>query len=305
MSHHKKNKEHEMPAPTPDASLPAVTQNQTGMALSQSEQSAVLDQDIVASDIRVPAILLGHPLSEAVKARKVLAGQMFRNDTFRVVGEAKVGDTPAKDVNLIPLKIENIFQDYALNGNDKKWVRTYERTAANDKLDREFTEGAQKMTRVRGVRVYGVLLEDCRAFIDEMKSVAAEGGIPDLSKQLSPVSFLFKSGAFKSAASPTVKFFSDIKSFARQFPNVAPFLYSLPVRAGIDKNQEGREYFQFQVLPQSKIEDPEIVAMGRDWFNMMKNATIIASDDIEADGVEGAADAIPTTAKPVHNGNFI
>lgn len=285
-----------------DEQVPAVLLKNAGVALSQSEQDAILDQDIISSDIKVPAILLGQPMSEAVKARKVLSGQMFRNDTLRVVGEAKVGDTAEKDVNLIPLKIENIWQDYELNGTDKKWTRTYERVATNDRLERDFAEGAKKMTRVKGVRVYGVLLEDARAFIDEMKAVSASGGIPDLNKQLSPVSFLFKSGSFKSAASPTVKFFSDIKAFARQFPNMAPFLYSLPVRAGIAKNQEGREYFQFQVLPQKQITDSEIVSMGRDWFNTMKNATIIAADDTEADGVD---DAIPTTAKPVHSGNYI
>lgn len=292
----------EQSAPTPN--VPAVAETNKGLALTESEQNAILDQEIVASDIRVPAILLGQPMSDAVKARKVLAGQMFRNDTLRVVGEAKVGDTEAKDVNLIPLKIENIWQDYAIQGTDKKWVKTYQRTAGNDNLERDFAEGAQKMTRVRGVRVYGVLIEDARAFIDEMKTVVEQGGIPDLSKQLSPVSFLFKGGSFKTAASPVVKFFSDVKSYARQFPNVAPFLYSLPVHADIAKNQEGREYFQFQVLPQQQIKDPEIVAMGRDWFKIMANATIIASDDTEVDG-EIAGEAIPAQGKPVHSGNYI
>lgn len=298
-----KNRTHAPDQQTPPTNVPAVSKQNTGVALSKSEQDAVFEQDIVASDIKVPAILLGQPMSQAVKDRKVLAGQMFRNDTLRVVGEAKVGDTPEKDINLIPLKIENIWQDYAINGSDKKWVRTYGRIAANDKLDRDFTEGAQNMTRVRGVRVYGVLLEDCRAFLDEMKMVLASGGIPDLSKQLSPVSFLFKSGSFKTAASPTVKFFSDIKAFARQFPNMAPFLYALPVRAGVAKNQEGREYFQFQVLPQLQIADAEIVAMGRDWFNVMKNATVIVSEDTETDGDEG--EAIPAQSKPIHTGNYI
>lgn len=304
MTHHKKNKENEI-AETPVAETTqavATTPTNAGIALSRQEQAAILDQEIVTSDIKVPAIFLGQPMSEAVKSRKVLAGQMFRSDTFRVVGEAKVGNTPEKDINVIPFKIENIWQDYAINGGDKKWVRTYERNVSNENLPKEFKEGAQEMTRMRGVRLHGVILEDAKAYIEEMKKVFAEGGTPDLSKQIEPVSLLFKGGSFPTAASPTVNFFRKVKQFAKF--NVAPFLYALPVRAGIGKNQDGREYFQFQVQPEIKINDPELEGMAREWFNIIKNSKVDIAEDTDADEVD-TSDAIPTTAKPVHSGNFI
>ncbi len=206
-------------------------------------------EEILSSDIKIPYVILGQGLSQAVIDKKVSVGDIFRSSTSEILGDEKKGI----DVVFLHYPKTLWVVEFKPKGSDRwKYKGMIPRDAKNETLPwyyfadengitingqtgAEFQEGDKgclPWRRVKLLRAFGILLSDIQGAADEMKK-AENGELPDPSKALTPVVFSFRSSSYDAG--------KDITSFCQRamgFKQPA-FKYVVKLNVKVDKNDEG------------------------------------------------------------------
>lgn len=218
-------------------------------------------QEILATDITVPSLLLMQGLSDFVTERKAQLGDIVRASTVEKLGE------PGKVIPFVPLKITTAWAEQEKVGQKFEFRRLLERTPQNEHLpwsfwrnlqgdtfDRPGQLGANAWRRVKSINVFAMLPHDIDAFEAELAKAAAEGDIPDLAKTAMPVSISFRSTSFNAGKDVTTHYLHIAEAAEKaNLPNLRPWHYQLGLTCVPDKNEKG-SFFVWKVTPAQKLD---------------------------------------------------
>ncbi len=250
-------------------------------------------QEIMASDIIIPKLLLMQGLSEFVNERKAQQGDMVRSTTAEVVGG------PEKPVDFIPLKMTSDWIIQEKQGQKFEYRGTIARNAGNETLPWTFyktptgqevvepTANTIEWRRMKVLNVYALLPQDIQAYQDEMKKLADTGEMPDLNKTLLPIVLSFRSTSFNAGKS-VATFFAQLRDASRYNPSVKPYHYALTLECSADKNDKG-SFYVFQVSGKTKKVDPKLVDEAARWYDTLSNLSSIKIDTTDEDEAAPAA----------------
>lgn len=203
---------------------------------------ASMGQEVVASDVIIPRLLLMQGISPLVTSRKAQIADLIRSTT----GE-KLGD-PEHPVKIIPLTMTNMWMDFEkVPGEDQPRFRgMYPRGVTkrdangqpletNEALEWTFKgPQGQEMFRRKTVILYALVPSDIAAYEAELIRALDAGEAPDLNKSISPVVITFQSTSFKHGGKKAATFFNTLKQnnaiLASKGRVLAPFEYVMSLK---------------------------------------------------------------------------
>lgn len=248
----------------------AIAKKETSQVAIVPEQQAP-SQNVLASDLIIPKVLLMQGLSELVTARKAQLGDMVRSTT----GE-KLGD-PEHPIRFIPLKMTSEWIVQEKIGKKYEYRRTEPRTAANENAPWEFKQDGTEWKRTKVINVYALLPQDIANFQAEIKRLQASGEMPDLNKTLLPVVIPFRSTSFNAGRS-VATFFSKVAEMA-QYGQAKSFGYTMALSCYEDKNDQGA-YYVYEagdIKPLDKVMHAE----AERWSNTLNQMQTIRIDETD------------------------
>lgn len=259
-------------------------------------------QDVVASDVIIPRLLLMQAISPLVTSRKAQIGDLIRSTT----GE-KLGD-PDKPLDLVILAMTNSWIDYERvpGDNQPKFRGMYPRGVitrdtkgnpieSNTNLPWKFVgPNKEDMFRRQAVIVYALVPSDIAAYEKELDRAVAAGEVPDLSKGVSPVVLTFQSTSFKYGGKQIATFFNNVKKTNVEMKGrmtVAPFDYVMTLTCREEKKGTAAWYvFDFKGAPKSlskvyvdKAECEAIKEKAAFWTQALSSGGVKIDDSAEID----------------------
>lgn len=246
--------------------------------------------EVLNSDIKIPYIILGQGLSDAVVEKKVAVGDIFRSTNQEILGNA----INPLDVIFLHYPHANWVIEFKPKGSERwKYVKTESRNAGNETLPwyfwadengsefnkdtgviyEEGAKGALPWRRVKQLRVFAVLLSDIKASQEEIAKAEA-GELPDPSKALTPVVFSFRSTSYDAG--------KDICTFVTRALSVKQPVWKYVVQLGcyLDKNDDGTFTVWKADMAKPKGVPRDQVGLVEEWANMVnKNADKLTTDD--------------------------
>ncbi len=248
--------------------------------------------EILHSDIKIPYVILGQGLSDAVVSGDVAVGDIYRSSNKEILGNVH---NPV-DVVLLHYPQANWITECKPKGSERwKYKGTSPRHAANETLPWSFyadeagcefkdekgnlfqegDKGALAWRRVKQLRVFAILLSDIKAAADEMKK-ADKGELPDPSKALTPVVISFRSSSYDAG--------KDICTFVQRAMTMKQpaFRYVIQMGCVVDKNDEGT-FATFKAGTAKPTAVPkEHVAMVEEWAHLVNKSQDTLKTDEEA-----------------------
>jgi hypothetical protein len=203
-------------------------------ALAKKEESAVTlvgepdvgNEEILASNIIIPRVLIMQGLSELVADGKAVMGELIRSTTNEKLGG------PDKPIDFIPITYNTTWIKQEKVGGKFEYRGQEPLNAANQDLPWDFEEKGIPWKRVKALNLYALLVQDVTAEQAEMAK-AKQGEMPDPDKALLPVMISFRSTGFTTGKT-IVTHFAKAKKFG--LPGYVSVL-KLSVRK--EKNDKG------------------------------------------------------------------
>lgn len=184
-------------------------------------------QEVVASDVLIPRLLLGQGTSPMVTQRKAQLGDMVRSTTLE-----KLGD-PEHPLEIIPIKMTNSWILFETAKSAKTQQPAFrgqeERNASNETLPWEFKQEGKEMFRRKAITLFALVPSDVAAYSAEIERAVAAGEAPDLNRTTLPLVVTFQSTAFKHAGKKCASFFNNVRVSSQRVPGLAAFQYVLPL----------------------------------------------------------------------------
>lgn len=251
------------------------TQN-TGMSLvEQQAAETATNQEVVASDVLIPRLLLMQGISPLVTSRKASLGDMVRSTT----GE-KVGD-PEHPVEIVPIRMTNSWINFEVVGNKPEFRGMEERNTSNEQLPWEYEgDTPNKWTRRKAITLYALLPADVEKYEKEIERAIEAGEAPDLNRTVLPVVLTFQSTSFKWAGKKCASFFNNVRVNAARMKgkmDIAPFQYMLPLTCREEKNNKG-SFYVFDMNPPKALKDQKVRDEAARWSTIL-NTTRVRTDD--------------------------
>lgn len=109
---------------------------------------------ITAEDLVVPRVLLMQGASDLVKKRKAQYGDMIDSVEHKILGN------PEKPIEVVPFHLVKSWIIYAIEGKDKKYLRTEPIHSANENLPYQAKENGIDIERDKVYNFYCVLSSD-------------------------------------------------------------------------------------------------------------------------------------------------
>lgn len=218
-------------------------------------------QDVVGSDRLIPRVVVAQSTSPIVLTRKAQVGDIVKSLTGEKIGG------PEKPVNIIPLRMESVWINYETAksaGTTQPAFRGMEpRHAGNANWAWEY-EGpeGEEMMRKQAILLFALLPDEVKAYEDEVKRAIEAGEAPDLSKTVTPVVITFQSTSFKYGGKKIATFFSNVARAKKDFPQLAPYKYMIPLQTREEKKGSNMWYvFDFGVEKPHKNPKLEEIAV--------------------------------------------
>ncbi len=236
-------------------------------------------KEVLSSDIKIPYVILGQGLSDAVIEKKVAVGDIFRSTSQEVLGN------PESPIDVIFLHYPQTIWviEKKPKGSDRwKYVRSEPRNASNETepwtffatdegvdidpktgaMYQEGDKGVLPWRRVKQLRVFAILLHDILAANEEIKK-ADSGELPDPSKALTPVVFSFRSSSYDAG--------KEVCTFGTRAMSMKQPLWKYTVKMGcyLDKNDEGTFTVWKADTSKPKGCPRELLPLVEEWANMV------------------------------------
>lgn len=281
------------------------TNNVVPMGNNQLATKTDFKQDILASDIIIPAVYLMQSGSGPVKLRKShQSGEIREGDIIRATTLEKLGDDK-KGVNIIPLRFQNTWVESECTGNaNGKKLFSYRgvvgRNAGNERLpftfyrdvqkgierNENFT-GATEWTRMKVISVYALVQEDVEAYNAEVKKALENGEMPDINKSLRPVCIPFRMSSYK-AGQRVVDFFASYEDFRQSNPNLKSYGFTMPLTCKRVEGKPGQgSYMVYEVGNSKGIKDADLLKTAETWYNRLCSSSV----KVDESGMEEADDS--------------
>jgi hypothetical protein len=206
-------------------------------------------EEVLRTDIKIPYVILGQGLSDAVVSKDVAVGDIFRSSNKEILGN------PQNPIDVIFLHYPQAMWviEYKAKGSDRwKYKGTIPRDAKNEtlpwsyfadengiefngvtgKVYEEGEKGALPWRRTKQLRVFAILAADLKAAVEEIAK-ADKGELPDPSKALTPVVLSFRSSGYDAG--------KEICTFTTRAMSMKQPVWRYVVQLGvfIDKNDDG------------------------------------------------------------------
>jgi hypothetical protein len=252
-------------APVQEAALP----------VSAEAIEAASKQEVVASDVLIPRLLLMQGISPLVMGRKAQIGDLIRSTTSE-----KLGD-PEHSVGLVPIRMVNawIMYETAKSANQQQpaFRGMVERNASNEQLPWEYTgpEG-QEMFRRKAIALYALVPSDVAQYEQELQRAVTAGEAPDLNRTVLPVVVTFQSTSFKYAGKKCASFFNNVRVNSMRVKGLVPFQYQLTLTCREEKKGTNSWYI-FDLAPPTPLKDQAVKEEAARW------ATVLASTAVRVD----------------------
>lgn len=248
------------------------------------------NQEVVASDVLIPRLLLGQGTSPMVTGRKAQLGDMVRSTTLE-----KLGD-PEHPVEIVPLRMVNSWINFETAKSAGTTAPAFrgmeERNASNEQLPWEFTnpEG-REMFRRKAITLYALIPSDVAKYNAEIERAASAGEAPDLNRTVLPIVVTFQSTSFKHAGKKCASFFNNVRVNAQRIRTLAPFQYILTLTCKEEK-KGSQVWYVFDFEPPKPLKDAAVREEAARW------ATIINAGAVKVDSAgEVAEDTGPSAGE--------
>lgn len=251
----------------------------TPMELVAAEASS--KQDVVASDVLIPRLLLMQGISPLVTGRKAQIGDMIRSTTVE-----KLGD-PETPVEIVPIRMSNSWIKFetakSAGGTQPQFRGMEERNSSNEHLDWEF-EGpeGEEMFRRKAITLYALVPSDVAAYNMEIERAMKSGEAPDLNRTVLPVVLTFQSTSFKHAGKKCASFFNTVKVNSMRVKGLAPFQYVLPLICREEKKGTNAWYVYDFEAPKP-LKDTMVREEAARWSTMLNSGNVKVDDGGEVD----------------------
>lgn len=249
---------------------------------------------ILRTDIIVPYLCLAQGMSDAVVARKVQMGDIFRSTTLEKLGDP---DKPVEIVFLHYPRADWIIEQK--EGERFQYRSQVPRNATNETQEWYFwaddegnevkagTVGATEWRRVKRFLVFAILLGDLAAFEEELKKVEL-GELPDPNKAVSPVLVSFRSSSYHTGKEVGAMY------TACQTFKTPIWKYKVKISCKLESNDDGS--FYVWTLDRNKPaavtkEQLETVKAWADLVNSSAVATLTADEGAENESYVNAQNA--------------
>lgn len=281
-----------------------LAKKQEGGALATYKAPEV-EQEVLSSDMVIPKVLLMQALSDNVSERKkdpVTGAQIQAGDIVRSTSGEILGN-PEKPVDIIPLRLQNLWMLQEQEGKEMKFRGYIPRTAGLDdakattelektgeNLPWEFKHLGADWKRTKVIRLFALLPADIKAFQEEMKKAAESGEMPDLEKTLLPVVIDFRVSSY-NAGKEVATYFLKIKEMAQY--GARPYGYSMALSVQQDKNDKGT-FYVFKTGKTTKL-PAELKPEAERWYNTLANVQVKvdesdANEPAKAHGESGVSE---------------
>lgn len=225
-------------------------------------------EEILASNIIIPKILLMQGLSELVSDGKAVMGDMVRSTTGEKLGNAE------KPVEIIPLTYNTTWVKQEKVGNAWEYRGQEPMTAANQDLPWQYEENGTQWKRTKSLNLYALLPSDVVAEKAEMEK-AKNGEMPDPDKALLPVMISFRSTSFNAGKVVNTHF-----AKARKF-GLQGYVSTLKLKCYKEKNELGTFYvFDVETAGKTPKDAFEVCEY---WRNIVASGKAQVDDKDEAE----------------------
>lgn len=266
---------------TEEKQMTTIQSPMTPMELKAAEMAS--HQEVVASDVLIPRLLLMQGISPLVSGRKAQIGDMIRSTTVE-----KLGD-PEHPLEIVPLRMVNSwisFETAKSAGTTAPAFRGQtERNASNEQLEWDYTgPNGEEMFRRKAITLYALVPADVQKYNDEIKRAMDSGEAPDLNRTVLPVVLTFQSTSFKHAGKKCASFFNNVRVNAQRIKGLAPFQYVLPLVCREEKKGT-QSWYVYDLNPPKPLKDAAIREEAARW------ATIINAGNVKVDTEGEVAEA--------------
>ncbi len=261
------------------------TSTMTQMEISAAQNAN--SQEVVASDVLIPRLLLGQGISPMVMSRKAGVGDIVRSTTFE-----KLGD-PENPIDIVPIKMVNSWINFeTVPGMNQPQFRGMEHrggiknaqgniVSTNEDLPWEYSgPNGEEMFRHKAITLYALIPADVAAYDDEIKKSIETGQAPDLDRTVLPVVLTFQSTSFKHAGKKCASFFNNVRVNAMKLKGkveVAPFQYILTLSTKEEKKGTASWYVYDFGTPKA-LKDSVVREEAARWSTIL-STTAIKTDD--------------------------
>lgn len=228
-------------------------------------------QEVIASDVLIPRLLLMQGISPLVTARKAQLGDIVRSTTGEKLGN------PDKPVDIVPIKLSNTWTNFEVVGQKGEFRSQEPRTAANETLPWEYARSGTTWQRKKTVTLFALLPQDVAAYEAEIARVVKDGGIPDLNKTVLPVVITFMSTSFKWAGKKCSSFFNTLQVTQRRVPSIQSYDYVLPLLCKEEKGVKGT-YYVYDFAPTVPLKNKDARKVAAEWASALGTMTVRTDD---------------------------
>lgn len=248
---------------------------------------AANSNEIVASDVLIPRLLLAQGISPIVTSRKAQIGDFVRSTTGEILGN------PEKPLQIVPLKMTNTWINFEnVPGAEQPQFRGQEHrgavrndrgeiTSTNEDLPWEYKgPNGEDMFRRKAITLYALIPGDVAKYNEEIEKAVASGEAPDLDKTVLPVVITFQSTSFKHAGKKCASFFNSVRVNAMKLAGkvqVAPFQYILTLESKQETKGKASWYvYDFQA-PKA-LKDAGVREEAARWAGLLNSMTVKTDD---------------------------
>ncbi len=259
----------------------------------------VPQQEVLASDMVIPKLLLMQGLSDFVSDRakdpvtgqEIRQGDVVRSTTGQVLGG------PDKPFPIIPLRYTSLWMHQErIPGKTKPEFRGYvprdaglhdpgkgeiEKTGEN--LPWEFKHLGAEWVRTKVIRLYALLPGDIDSFLSMIERVKESGEMPDLEHALLPVVIDFRNTSY-AAGKDVASYFLKIREMAQY--GAQPYGYSMLLGCGKEENDKG-VFYVYQAGKTEKLA-AKFITEAKRWYATLGHANIKVDERDAADDVPAA-----------------
>lgn len=218
-------------------------------------------QQVSASDILIPSILINQPTSDF--GEEIKQGHIVRSTDKVDLG---------KDVEVIPLSFYKTWTVFDLSGSKPQWKRSEPCDYSNENLPWEFTEDGVPLRRDLCLNFYCLVPQDIKR-----EHAAMSSDDPDPDDMLLPILLRFTRTSYK-IGKQLVTHFAKIERFKQRNPNVNPYGKVFKLTTELMSGDSGK-YYVWDVVGTEKV-DPSMTPSCVEW------ASTIASTDVKVHEVD-------------------
>lgn len=259
-------------------------------ALEAKAADAANANEVVASDVLIPRLLLMQGTSPLVTSRKARIGDMVRSTTAEVVGD------PEKPFDIVPLKMQNSWISFQrVPGENVPQFRGQEHRGAqrdstgaivgtNEDLPWEFKgPNGEDMFRRKAITLFALVPSDVAAYQKEIDRAIEAGEAPDLNRTIMPVVLTFQSTSFKHAGKKCASFFNSVRVNASKMAGrmtIAPFQYVLTLRCKEEKKGQNA-WFVYDLDAPKPLKDAQVREEAARWSEILSKSMVRTDDSGE------------------------